>query len=63
MQDMQSEKENQIILPSEQVSICAPGYLGPYRSDPNFTQGKKLSPVTAKSIPHSTYVDPIQSSI
>ena len=31
--DMQSEKGNQI----EQVSICAPGYLGPYRSDPNFT--------------------------
>ena len=36
--DMQSEKENQIILPPEKVSICAPGYLGPYRSDPNFTQ-------------------------
>ena len=35
--DMQSEKENQIILPSKKVSICAPGYLGPYRSDPNFT--------------------------
>ena len=35
--DMQSEKENQIILPPEKVSICALGYLGPYRSDPNFT--------------------------
>ena len=35
--DMQHEKENQIILPLEKVSICAPGYLGPYRSDPNFT--------------------------
>ena len=33
--DMQSEKENQIILPPEKV--CALGYLGPYRSDPNFT--------------------------
>ena len=38
--DMQSEKENQIILSSEKVSSCAPGYLGPYRSDPNFTRGK-----------------------
>ena len=35
--DVQSKKENQIILPPEKVSICAPGYLGPYRSDPNFT--------------------------
>ena len=35
--DTQSEKENQIILPPEKVSICAPRYLGPYRSDPNFT--------------------------
>ena len=61
--DMQSEKENQIILPPEKVSICAMGYLGPYRSDPNFTQGKKLSTVVAKSIPHSAYVDPLQSSI
>ena len=61
--DMQSEKENQIILPPEKVTICAPGYLGPYRADPNFTQGKKLSTVAAKSIPHSAYVDPVQSSI
>ena len=61
--DVQSKKENQIILPPEKVSICAPGYLGPYRSDPNFTRGKKLSTVAMKSIPHSTYVDPVQSSI
>ena len=61
--DAQSKKENQIILPLEKVSICAPGYLGPYRSDPNFTQGKKLSTVAVKSLPHSTYVDPVQSSI
>ena len=61
--DAQSKKENQIVLQPEKVSICAPGYLGPYRSDPNFTQGKKLSTVAVKSLPHSTYVDPVQSSI
>ena len=61
--DAQSEKENQMILPLEKVSSCDPGYLGPYRSQPNFTQGKKLSTVAAKSIPHSTYVDSVQSSI
>ena len=61
--DMQNEKENQIIPPPEKVSICAPGYLGPYRSDPNFTRGKKLSTVATKCIPHSTYVNPVQSSL
>ena len=25
----------------EKVPNCAPGYLGPYMSDPNFTRGKK----------------------
>ena len=58
--DTQSGNENHMILPPEKVSICAPRYLGPYRSDPNFTRGKKLSTVTAKS---STYVDWIQYSI
>ena len=38
--DMRSEKENQII--PEKVSIDTTGYLGPYRSDPNFTQGKEI---------------------
>ena len=35
--DTKSKKENQIILPLEKVSSCDPGYLGPYRSHPNFT--------------------------
>ena len=61
--DAHSKKENQIILLPEKVSICAPGHLGPYRPDPNFTRGKKLSTVATKSIPHNTYVDPVQSSI
>ena len=49
-----------MIRPPEKVSICAPGYLGPYRSDPNFTRGKKLSNVAAKS---STHMDQMQYSI
>ena len=53
--DMCSEKENQIIPPSEKVSINTTGYLGPYRSDPNFTRGKKLRTVTARS---STHLEP-----
>ena len=61
--EAQSRKENQIVLQPEKVSICAPGYLGPYRSDPNFTQGKKLSTVTVRSIPQSNYADPALSSI
>ena len=40
--DTQSKKENQIVLQPEKVSICALGYLGPYRSNPNFTGGKKF---------------------
>ena len=59
----QSQKEKELVLQPKKVSFCAPGYLGPYRSDPNFTRGKKLSTVAMKSIPHSTYVDPVQSSI
>ena len=55
---MQSEKENQII--PEKISVDTIRYLGPYRSDSNFTGGKKLSTVTARS---RTYVNPIQTSI
>ena len=33
----------------EKVPNCAPGYLGPYRSDPNFTRGKKIGTVVAKN--------------
>ena len=29
----------------EKVPNCALGYLGPYRSDPNFTCGKKIGPM------------------
>ena len=59
----QSLKEKKIVLQPEKVSNCAPGYLGPYRSDPNFTHGKKLGTVAVKSIPQSSYTDPVQSSI
>ena len=38
--DMQNEKENQII--PEKNSINTTGYLGPYRSDPNFTRRKEI---------------------
>ena len=61
--DAQSKKENQIVLQPEKVSICALGYLGPYRSDPSFTRGKKLSTVAVSSIPQSDYADPVLSSI
>ena len=33
----QSQKEKELVLQPKKVSIYAPGYLGPYRSDPNFT--------------------------
>ena len=55
---MQNEKENQII--PDKNSIKTSGYLGPYRSDPNFTQGKKVSTVTTRS---RTHVNPIHASI
>ena len=56
--DTQSEKENQII--PRKCSIGTMRYLGPYRSNPNFTRGKKLSTRTAKS---STHMNKIQASI
>ena len=56
--DMQNEKENQII--PEKSSSDTTGYLGPYRSDPNFTRGKKLSNTTARS---RTHMNPIHTSI
>ena len=59
----QSQKEKEIVLQSKKVSICAPGYLEPYRSDPTFTCGKKLGTVAVKSIPQSNYADPVLSSI
>ena len=39
--DMGNENENQIIAGKSSISTM--GYLGPYRSNPNFTRGKKLS--------------------
>ena len=57
--DMQNEKENHNKIP-EKSSIDTTGYLGPYRSDSNFTRGKNLSSVTARS---STHVDQIQTTI
>ena len=55
--DMKNEKENQTIPGKSSISTM--GYLGPYRSNPNFTRGKKLSTVTAKS---STPMNNIQTS-
>ena len=46
----------------EKVPNCAPGYLGPYRSDPNFTHGKKMGLMVAKNHPQSTYPDSVQNS-
>ena len=40
----QSLKEKEIVFHPEKVSNCALGYLGPYRSDPNFTCEKKWEP-------------------
>ena len=59
----QSLKEKEMVSQPEKVSNCALEYLGPYRSDPNFTHGKKLGTVAVKSIPQSSYADPVQSSI
>ena len=56
--DMQNDKENQII--PDKSSINTMGYLGPYRSDPNFSPGKKVSTVTVRSRNH---VNPIHTSI
>ena len=59
----QSLKEKEMVSQPEKVSNCAPGCLGPYMSDPNFTHGKKLGTMAVKNIPQSSYADPIQSSI
>ena len=45
--DTENENENHII--PKKSSVSTKGYLGPYRSNPNFTQGRKLSIGTAKS--------------
>ena len=58
----QSKKENQVVLQPEKVFSCALGYLGPYRSDPNFTCGKKLSTVAVKSLPQCNYAT-VKSSL
>ena len=57
-----SLKEKEIAFQPEKVPNCAPGYLGPYRSDPNFTCGKKMGTVAVKSITQNSYVDPIHES-
>ena len=46
----------------EKVPNCAPGYLGPYRSEPNFTHGKRIGPVVAKNHPQSIYPDSVHIS-
>ena len=56
-------KEKKIVLQPKKVSNCAPGYLGPYRSNPNFTHGKMLGTLAVKSLPQSNYADPVQSNI
>ena len=57
-----SLKEKEIAFQPEKVPNCAPGYLGPYRSDPNFTCGKKMGTMAVKSIPQNSYADPIHES-
>ena len=59
----QSLNEKEIVFQPKKVSNCAPGYFEPYRSDPNFTHGKKLGTMAAKSMPQTSYADPVQSSI
>ena len=44
----------------EKVPNCAPGYLGPYRSDPSFTCDKKMGPIVAKNHPQTIHPDPVQ---
>ena len=56
--DVQNDKENQII--PDKSSIDTTGYLGPYRPDPNFSRGKKVSTATVRS---RTHVNPIHTSI
>ena len=58
----QSLKGKEIAPQLEKVPNCAPGYLGPYRSDPNFTHGKKIGPMAAKNWPQSIYANPVHDS-
>ena len=58
----QSLKEKEIASQPEKVPNCALGYLGPYRSDPNFTHGKKMGTVALKSRSQSIYADPVHDS-
>ena len=55
--DTENENENHII--PKKSSVSTTGCLGPYRSNPNFTQGRKFSTGTAKS---STPMNNIQTS-
>ena len=45
----------------EKVPNCAPGYLGPYRSDPSFTRGKKIGPIVAKNHSQMIHPDPVNN--
>ena len=58
----QSLKKKKKASQPEKVPNCAPGYLGPYRSDPNFTCGKKMGTIAVKSQPQSIYADPVNES-
>ena len=56
-----SPKGKELAPQPEKVPNCALGYLGPYRSDPNFTHGKKIGPMVAKNQPQSIYPDPVHN--
>ena len=45
----------------EKVPNCALGYLGPYRSDPSFTCGKKIGPFVAKNHPQTIHPDTVNN--
>ena len=54
--------ERKVLPPQlEKVPNCTPGYLGPYRTDPNFTCSKKIGPMVAKNHPQSIYPDSVQN--
>ena len=61
-ENSQSQREKEIVLQTEKVPICTPGYLGPYRSDPNFNCGKKVNTVAVRSLPQCNYAT-VQSSL
>ena len=48
-ENVDTENENVNHSIPKKGSVSTTGYLGPYRSNPNFTQGRKLSIGTAKS--------------